>query len=589
MRRSQLKLMGALAALVALVVLVAGALAERRLRNRDLARITRSLEDQAALVAELSRGVPYRAESMARLDAIADRAGAAAGTRVTLIAPDGTVVGDSDVPLERLPGVENHAGRPEIARALSGAAGRSERRSDTVGRPLLYVAIPVAQGRGGVARVAMDLSDLERAVAGLRRELLAAGALGLLAALALSYAVAWATLRPVEEIRRLTAAVAGGDLDYRLPRRFTDELGEIAGAIRQLAEQLREQLAETTAEKERLRAVLDGMGEGVLVVDRNGAIDLANDRLREFFAASAPLEGRMVLEAVRHAGLADLLAAVRETGEPATGAIEVVHPAPRTLRVHAVRFPADAAAPLGIVAVFHDVTELARLEKVRREFVANASHELRTPLAAIRGFAETLLGNPGIAEEDRHRYLEVIDRHSTRLGNLVDDLLELSRIEGGTTELRIGAVDVGAMASALVGDLAERCREKRLEASAESRGETVARADGPAVEQILMNLLDNAIKYTEPGGRIQVAVEEHEDGIRTRVEDTGVGIPADDLGRIFERFYRVDKARSRELGGTGLGLSIVKHLVQALDGEIRVESEPGKGSVFSFTLPRAPT
>jgi two-component system phosphate regulon sensor histidine kinase PhoR len=257
------------------------------------------------------------------------------------------------------------------------------------------------------------------------------------------------------------------------------------------------------------------------------------------------------------------------------------------VRVQAARFPAPPGRRLGSVAVLHDVSELARLETMRREFVANASHELRTPLAAIRGFAETLLGDSELPEDQRRSYLEVIDRHARRLGTLVDDLLELSRIESGQAPLELQPVDVASVASGLLRDCEARLVERRLEADSEETGPAVAWADPQAVWQILSNLLDNAIKYTEPGGRIRIRIEGDARRVRVRVSDTGAGIPERDLARIFERFYRVDRARSRALGGTGLGLSIVKHLVQSQGGEITVESELGRGSTFTFTLPRA--
>jgi two-component system phosphate regulon sensor histidine kinase PhoR len=433
----------------------------------------------------------------------------------------------------------------------------------------------------------VDATAAGGAAGALRARLLAAGAVGLLAALALSYGLAWLALRPLRELHRLTATLAAGQPDYRLPRRFRDELGEIAGSIRGLAGQLRARLLETTRDKERLQAVLEGMAEGVLVVDGEAEIVLANDRVREFFGVRGPMQGRTVLEAIRNAELAEALAAAQREGEALARGIGVNHPVHRTLRVHAVRFPRDAGEATGIVAVFHDVTELAELETMRREFVANASHELRTPLAAIRGFAETLLGTAELSERDRRSYLEVIDRHARRLGNLVSDLLELSTIESGKAELERGPVDVAQLVASLIRDSASRFEEKRLQVTHAVKGPPIAWADGRAVEQILLNLLDNAVKYSNEGGRIHVSVEGGPRRVTVRVADTGIGIPQSDLARIFERFYRVDKARSRALGGTGLGLAIVKHLVQSLGGEIRVQSELGKGSTFSFTLPAA--
>jgi two-component system phosphate regulon sensor histidine kinase PhoR len=448
--KSQLKLTAALVGLVVFIVLVWGFVAERGLRRAELERIARSLEERAALVGELARGIPFGEAARAELDAVADRSGSAAGARVTLIGRDGTVLGDSDVSLDRLPGVANHADRPEIHAALAGRVGHSTRRSETVGRDLYYLAAPVEGG--GVVRVAVDLSSLELAVAQLRRELVTAGAIGVFAALALSYVLSWLTLRPIRELRRVAAAIADGRLDDRLSLGSGAELAEIAQAINQMAEQLRLRLEEVTHEKEQLRAVLEGMVEGVLVVDAKGAVLLANSRLREFYGVSSDIVGRPLIEPSRDAELEESVVRAASSDEIVAAELSVGGRVPRSLRVHVARFPANGTPRVGTVAVFHDVTELERLESVRRDFVANASHELRTPLAAIRGFAETLLRNRDLSDRDRRSYLEVIDRHAQRLGNLVGDLLELSTIEGHKAPLQQQAIDVRAFALELVAD-----------------------------------------------------------------------------------------------------------------------------------------
>jgi two-component system phosphate regulon sensor histidine kinase PhoR len=415
----------------------------------------------------------------------------------------------------------------------------------------------------------------------------AAAAIALGAALLFAVMLSRSVLHPIREMRRMASAIAAGDLGYRLPLRFGEELGEIAAALQRMNEQLRDRAELATREKERLQAVLDGMVEGVLVVDPDGRILLANQHLQQFFGVTTELRGRSALEAIRHPELAAVLAAAGRTDQPVAEVIEVSHPVYRTLRVHAVRFPPPQAARAGTVAVLHDVTELTQLEKMRRDFVANASHELRTPLAAIRGFAETLLGNPALAESDRRSYLEVIDRHSRRLTAIVGDLLDLSKIESREVSFELAPVDLAKLAETLLRDWRPRFEEKQLSVSLASERSGSAWADPQACDQILSNLLDNAIKYSEPGGSITVRVGGDDRRVRVDVSDTGVGIPERDLGRIFERFYRVDKARSRSQGGTGLGLAIVKHLVQSMGGEIRVESQLGRGSTFSFTLPRS--
>jgi two-component system phosphate regulon sensor histidine kinase PhoR len=537
-------------------------------------------------VRELVAGIPFESSAAGRLDERARRAAAAAGARVTLIASDGAVVADSDVAPADLIRVENHGDRKEVRAALEGRMGRSSRRSETVGRRLLYLAVPRGTGAdGGVVRLAVDLDGIEADVADLRRELLIASLIGLAAALALSFLLSWITVRPLSEMREALGAIARGDLGQRLRPRSDDELGEMAGAINDMAEELGLRLEEVTAEKEQLQAVLAGMVEGVLVLDTDGCVALANPRLRELLSLWSPVRGRKLLEVVRHPGIDDALRAAADSTAPVVSEVEVGERAPRTLLIHAAAFPQEGPS-MGTVAVFHDVTELRHLENVRRDFVANASHELQTPLTAIRGFAETLLGNDLSWDEVRSQ-LDVIVRNSERLENLIRDMRELSRVESRRVPLQPGEVDVSKLTSALLADMEPRLKECSLEVSVVDRGAVPAWADRRAVDQVLTNLLDNALKYTDAGGRVTVEIEGQPEGVRVSVSDTGIGIPSEHQARIFERFYRVDKARSRSLGGTGLGLAIVKHLVQAMGGEVFLESEPGRGSTFRFTLPRA--
>jgi two-component system phosphate regulon sensor histidine kinase PhoR len=435
-------------------------------------------------------------------------------------------------------------------------------------------------------RVAIESSALAGDVAALRRHLLAAAALGLLVACGAAWLLSRHALEPIREMRRMASSIAGGQLEGRLPTSTGDELSQIAGAINQMAAQLRLRLEEVTQEKEQLRAVLESMVEGVLVVDAKGTVLLANSHLRDFFDLTGEILGRPYVEALRDAAVDELLREAAGTDAFVSRQLRVGRIVTRTLQVQAVRFPAGAAPRAGTVAVFHDISELARLEDVRRDFVATASHELRTPLAAIRGFAETLLSNQTLGETERRSYLEIIDRHAQRLTHIVHDLLELSTIERGRIRLEPVELDVCEVVASLIRDSGPRFRERRLEVVQVAPERVLAFADPHALEQILGNLLDNAVKYTEPGGRIEIRVESGDPKVRVRVQDTGIGIPEEDLGRIFERFYRVDKARSRALGGTGLGLAIVKHLVQSLGGEISVQSRIGEGSTFTFTLPR---
>jgi two-component system phosphate regulon sensor histidine kinase PhoR len=306
--------------------------------------------------------------------------------------------------------------------------------------------------------------------------------------------------------------------------------------------------------------------------------------VRELLGHTTEIEGRTPLEVLRNADLENALAQAASGNGPVFREIEL---AGRTRRVIGIRAaPLRGQAPAGVVAVLGDLTELRRLEVVRRDFVANASHELRTPLTAVQGFAETLASGK-VPQADRQRYLEIILQHSRRLGALVDDLLELSRIESGKLELLPSEVRLAAVVDRALESLNQLFEQRKISAKRGSLDPVSVRADARALEQVLVNLLENAGKYTEPGGRIEVRAEPVGDMVRVSVEDTGIGIPEAHLARIFERFYRVDKARSRALGGTGLGLSIVRHLVESMGGQVSVESTPGKGSVFHFTLRKA--
>lgn len=589
MSNSQLKLMAALSCLVVLVVAVSGLVAQRSLKSTEIERSARALEARASLVRELIHGSDLDSDDYARFDAIADRAGRSAGARVTLIDASGVVVGDSEVPLDRLAMLENHRDRPEVRAALSGRVGQDERRSETVGRQLLYLAVPVRNGSDGVVRVAMELSDLENALAGLRHVLIVSGSVGLAAALALSYGLAWFTLRPVREIQRLTTAIADGNLDYRISRRSRNELGAIFDAIHRMANQLKERLEQASREKEQLQAVLNSMVEGVLVVDAEMNVVLANERLAALLGVRAGGDHLTLMEFARHIDLESALRDAAGSDEPVSRTITVKNPLEKTLQVHAIRFPTGHGVRLGTVAVLHDMTEVAQLEKMRREFVANASHELRTPLTAIQGFSETLLYSGDFKDSASRSHIEIIDRHARRLGRLVADLLQLSEAEGREVKLELANVNIVALVDRVVQDFDAAFREKKIEVEREANGDPTVWADTHAVEQIVRNLLDNACQYTEAGGRVKVSVDSDEKWVCVRVSDTGVGIPGNDLGRIFERFYRVDRARSRAAGGTGLGLSIVKHLVQRMEGEISVESTPGRGSTFTLRLPHAKT
>jgi two-component system, OmpR family, phosphate regulon sensor histidine kinase PhoR len=517
------------------------------------------------------------------------------GARVTLITPDGRVVGESERGAAELASLENHADRPEVRAALAGQVGRDLRRSATIEAPLLYVAVPVREGERviGALRLALPLSAVTASYANLHQVMLVGGAVALVVALGIGVFVAGRVTSPVVEMQSIARQMSEGSFLVRAPTRSTDEIGTLGRSLNVMAGRLREKIQDLEQEQAKVTAILDGMVEGVIAVDRQEHILLMNERARAMFALNSTRgEGKPFLEVIRNADLHEIF---REAGRGGTGEagavrreVVVTSPAPLILTVNAVRLAlADRA---GVVMVLHDVTALRQLERVRTEFVANVSHELRTPLTAIQGYLETLLSGALEERENARRFLEIVLRHSERLGRLLNDLTDLSNIELGKVALRRESVRVDDVVTSVLGIIGPRAAQSGVSVSAHTPEDLRAvSADRDRLAQILINLVDNGVKYTPRGGSVRVEVKESGAGVvEVAVSDTGIGIPAADLPRITERFYRVDKARSRELGGTGLGLAIVKHLVLAHGGELRIESEQERGTTVRFTLPVEP-
>jgi two-component system phosphate regulon sensor histidine kinase PhoR len=592
--RIQLKVIVALTSLVLVVIAIVGVLVENDSTAREFERTRASLIERTRLARVLVSAEDVAASSPEARTQLARRVAEAASARTTLIGRDGRVMADSEVPAADLADAESHLDRPEVRAALDGELGQSTRWSATVGRRLLYVALPVplagssafdADSGGGVIRLAVDLEAVDRAAAGPRRELLVASAIGVIAAALLSVFISGLTVRPIAELREFVADLAKGRLDRRLRWSRDDEFGEIARSINQVVEQQQDQLEFATAERDQLELVLSSMVEGVLVIDPMNRIVLANPRAREVFGLTGEVDGRSPESLIRDDRIVKALSDAGLSREPIVREFELRGETPRTLVMTALRF-ARTGSPSGTVAVFGDITNIRRLEGMRSDFIANASHELRTPLTPIRGFAETLLASPDLAEANRAP-LQSIARNASRMQALIDDLLALSRIETRDAALEATSVDLASLGRTLADDMAPRLAEKRIAIEVRADDDCLVHGDERGIEQLLSNLLENALRYTDEGGRIIFSASARQEVVEACVEDTGIGVPEADLPRIFERFYRVDKARSRAKGGTGLGLAIVKHWLQALGGTIQVESELGKGSRFRFTLPRA--
>lgn len=576
--------LGLIAVCVAVASLFLGTAFDRFLTQRE----AQHLEVRAAGAAKTAEHAGPPDGDRAAWDALADGLAGTTEARVTIVGRDGAVWGDSELAAEQLARAENHAGRQEIRDALAHGRGATTRHSTTVGHRMMYVAVPFPAGATppvGVVRLAVPLTAVDDALARMRWLLALGALLALAVAVGLSGLAAHWAGRNVRSATAVARRLAAGDLSVRTRSTERDEVGELARALDGLAESLSTTLGTLRAERDLLQGVLQGMTEGVLLLDARGRIVLFNAALRQSLLLDADAAGRLLLEALRHAELRELLENARRAPTPTAGEIEIEGLKPRRFLVHASKVPGDAG---GLLAVFVDVTDLRRLETIRKDFVANVSHELRTPVAAVRSAAETLRGALERDPAAAGRFADIIERNAERLQRLVEDLLDLSRIESREYRPSLEPLDAAPVVQHVLGLHRERAEAKQLRLEAELPAELPAvRADRRALEQVLSNLVDNAVKYCPAGAAVAVRAAAEGDRIRLAVEDTGPGIEAQHLPRLFERFYRVDTGRSRELGGTGLGLSIVKHLVEAMGGTVTVESTPGRGSAFRVALPRA--
>jgi two-component system phosphate regulon sensor histidine kinase PhoR len=401
---------------------------------------------------------------------------------------------------------------------------------------------------------------------------------------------------PILEVAQKATQLVSGILNKEVQVNSKDELGSLSKVIGEMGNQLRNKIEEISKEKDYLQTILKGMMEGVLVVDGRGRILMVNDALRNLLSFSSDVADKMPLEVIRNAELEAAITSVVREGKNKVLELNVTVPGGRILEVNVVGIlpssnstGADGEGVRGAIAVFHDITRLKELEIIRQDFVANVSHELRTPLTTIKGYAETLLEG-ALKEEVAFQFVQVIKRHTDRLTKIVEDLLMLSKIESKEFQLKIEFISLPDFINEVIDFVKEAAEKKEISISqSKITSSQAVGADRNYLEQIFINLLDNAIKYTHEGGKVTIsAIEKDKREIQFSIEDDGMGIPREDIPRIFERFYRVDKGRSQELGGTGLGLSIVKHLVQAHGGRVWVESQLGEGSTFYFTLPIFP-
>lgn len=507
------------------------------------------------------------------------------GYRITIIDAAGVALGDSDADARE---IENHKNRPEVQTALDGDVGRSIRRSETLKKDILYIAAPVKTPGGvkGVVRLAVPLSGIQKSMTYIKAVIGTAIMVAFVLTFLVVSSLTPGIVAPLEEMTAVAGSMAEGKLDTEVSVVTNNEVGALARSFNYMGLRLKETIGQITEERNKLQAILTSMTDGVIAIDREGHILLINPMVETMFSVrQEDVMGKSVIEVIRNYDLEKLLLGALAGNDSFTREIQMLSPMVRTFRVHLAPLK-NASGPVGVVAVLRDITEIKELEQMRTDFVANVSHELRTPLTSIKGFVETLLDG---AIEDKtvaRHFLDIINDESDRLSRLINDILTLSRLEEKDAGVNKAPVEMAKVINNIVSILHSRIKEKNLDLRTDIADNLpVIQADQDMMGQLFINLLDNAIKYTPSGGRIRVEVQPAQQGIKVTVSDTGIGIPGKSLPRLFERFYRVDKARSREMGGTGLGLAIVKHILEQHGGSIEVQSELGRGTAFTFYLP----
>jgi len=546
-------------------------------RRRELE--DRLLEEARILAALLPEPTPA---SLPQLDTTLRRVHGEVQSRLTVIAADGVVLAESDLPPAEVGRMENHLYRPEVQDALRDGYGSSSRRSPTLGTPMSYVAVRWGPPGApyGVVRAALPQTQvLEEATRG-RERILGAVAFSLLLAAALGYLAARRLARPVIRVSRVAHAIAAGDLERRAELEGSREAKELAGAVNDLARSVEEKLGSLEEERHRLAQLLEGMPDGILALDDEGRISLANDAARNLLHLPRAATGRRPIEVVRSAELQRAVDDSFQNQSPVSAEFPLADPERRRVSVDVV--PMEGS----VIVLLHDVTRLRRLEEARREMVANIGHELRTPLSAILGYLETLEQDPNLGPEDRNRFLGVIRRNARRLESLVRDLSRLSRLESGARALQRDPIEMEELVREAFETLGPRAETRNIQLRLHVEGESSrVGADREGMETALLNLLDNALRVSPEGGEIQVRLVRNDDALLLEVEDQGPGIPPELRERVFERFYRIDPGRSVEQGGTGLGLAIVKHTIQLHGGRVAVRAGASGGAVFAITLP----
>jgi two-component system phosphate regulon sensor histidine kinase PhoR len=574
-------------ALILLSLIAVSFHASRSLRDFYINRSRAELETHA-LIVKGQLQVPVAYGNIEAIDTFCKNIGESTDTRITIVLKDGRVVGDSN---ETARLMENHGNRPEIQAAYKGGIGTSERFSNTLHQNMMYLAMPIRQKDDivGVIRTSIPLTDVETEIRSLQLKIGLFGCIIALLAAVICLYVSHRISSPIGIITKGADRFAKGDLKHRLTAPDTVELSGLTRALNLMAEELERRMETVINQRNEYEAVLTSMVEGVIAIDMEESILSINRAAARMLAVKPEdVEKRSILEAVRNRELHQFITEALKDGNPTEGDVVMHQLGDQVMHIQCIPLNDAANERIGTLVVLHDVTQIRRLENVRRDFVANVSHEIKTPLTAIKGFVETLQNGSVDTPEEHEKFLGIIKKHADRLDAIVEDLLALARLEQKEDDegLVRHIQSVEEIIETALQVVKSKAEEKGIPIQFSCDPALEASVDATLMEQALVNLLDNAIKYSPDKSPVQVVAESTEHEITLSVIDRGSGIPRKHQPRLFERFYRVDRARSRMLGGTGLGLSIVKHISQAHNGNVSVESTSGKGSTFTITLPR---
>ena len=563
----------------------------RKIKEHHITTLESTLEHHAELVKKMVADFVISGKAK-EIDTLAKEMGKKIGVRITVIRRDGSVLGDSKEDPTKM---ENHASRVEIIQALQGRIGKKIRYSATLEEEMLYVAVPIIdEGKIlGIVRTSFFLKKIKENVWAINQKIIYSAIALMIFALLFSFLSSRAFTKPIKEIALTAGKIRDGDFGARIFIKNKDELGELSDTLNEMARELQKLFLNLNSEREELQGIISAMVEGLVVLDRNGKIVLSNKSFIDILGISpdTSIIGKRFWEILQSTDFNELVKSASETDAPQSREIRIGE---KIYWGNGVLVSKEQDKK--IIVVLHDVTEIKRLEKVKTDFVANVSHELRTPLTSIKGFVETLQDGAISDPEQSARFLSIISGHTDRMNKIISDLLQLSQIESKEFELKIEPFSVKELVEEVVYTLKRSADEKSqslevnlysAEGSASGGKDLKVWGDKYRINQALTNLVDNAIKYTPEKGTIKIESRVKGELVEIAVIDNGIGIPQNDLPRIFERFYTVDKGRSRELGGTGLGLSIVKHIIEAHGGKVIVQSQLGKGSEFAFTLKKA--